>query len=699
MAGTWSAPLTVPRSTTSPGPPQLLRRRGRRAPVVASRHYGGKSQILRPSSHRRAFLQFGRAFSGTTRRAPGASPTTPRRRLMAGLSGRRRGRVVALRAAPATVAVAPRLPATTQATTLRVASASGGIALAVGSRASRRPPHRLVTRRAGHRFGARTSSFLRSTAAAHRLRLRPSSRRRRTGHRGAAGRRTAATVDRHRSSRVTRAPRTSAPGTSDVRRSPRAGLATCAAAAGARVSGSPRPPTCTPRVSAPREHRGATVVTRAGDAAGRRSCATGARRHADAGDRHAPIARRRASTLGRRGRRRFGASSCAGRRRRRPAVAGGSRRRAARSSPSSSACRPARGRSTRRRCDWGAAFGAATPSRAVAAPRRRSPAAGDGGRVGVAYNDGAGPRASSARRAERVRAAGTLRAGEALPRHHLRVPDERARLRAHEGHARVARLRARRRSSDDADLILFNTCSIREKADERFSRTCTAPSALKAARPGASSIGVGGCWAQSVKERGLPRSSRSSTSRSAPARSTSSPSSCTSDSLTAQGYFEFEGFTGHLPAQARARLPGVGADLASAATGVLVLHRARRRAGARSRGRSTSSSPRSRGSPPTACARSRCSARTSTPTGATCGRERASFAELLHARRRDRRHRPHPLHVAAPEGHARGRHPRPRRAGVASASTSTCRCSRARRRSSRRCAAPTRASATSTASR
>ena len=34
---------------------------------------------------------------------------------------------------------------------------------------------------------------------------------------------------------------------------------------------------------------------------------------------------------------------------------------------------------------------------------------------------------------------------EALPRHHVRLPDERARLRAHEGHARVARLRARRR--------------------------------------------------------------------------------------------------------------------------------------------------------------------------------------------------------------------------------------------------------------
>ena len=109
----------------------------------------------------------------------------------------------------------------------------------------------------------------------------------------------------------------------------------------------------------------------------------------------------------------------------------------------------ARGRSTRptlrARCR--------APSRgdarrvAVAAPRRRSPAIGAGGRVGVAYNDGAGARRARLAGLSDRRAAGTLRAGEALPRHHLRVPDERARLRAHEGHARVARVRARRRSA------------------------------------------------------------------------------------------------------------------------------------------------------------------------------------------------------------------------------------------------------------
>ena len=44
-------------------------------------------------------------------------------------------------------------------------------------------------------------------------------------------------------------------------------------------------------------------------------------------------------------------------------------------------------------------------------------------------------------RVARDRLRSSLAAMKALPRHHLRVPDERARLRADEGHARVARLR------------------------------------------------------------------------------------------------------------------------------------------------------------------------------------------------------------------------------------------------------------------
>ena len=140
----------------------------------------------------------------------------------------------------------------------------------------------------------------------------------------------------------------------------------------------------------------------------------------------------------------------------------------------------------------------------------------------------------------------------------------------------------------------------------------------------------------------------------------------TSDSITAQGFFEFEGFTGHLPAKRARRVPGLGADQRRLQLRVLVLHRARRRVGGRSAGRRMSSSPRCSDSPPTGCARSRCSARTSTPTAATCpARSACSFAELLARARRDRRDRADPLHEPASEGHARGRDPRARRASVA----------------------------------
>ena len=83
----------------------------------------------------------------------------------------------------------------------------------------------------------------------------------------------------------------------------------------------------------------------------------------------------------------------------------------------------------------------------------------------------------------------------------------------------------------------------------------------------------------------------------------------------------------------------------------------------------------------TASARSRCSARTSTPTAATCATGPVHVRRAPARDRCDRRHRSRPLHVAAPQGHARGRDPRPRRAASRSASTSTCRCSRAPRRS------------------
>src|SRR3954449_5717726 len=97
----------------------------------------------------------------------------------------------------------------------------------------------------------------------------------------------------------------------------------------------------------------------------------------------------------------------------------------------------------------------------------------------------------------------------------------------------------------DADLILFNTCSIREKADDRFVAHLGEARRLKRERPDVV-VGVGGCWAQSVKEEVFERFPFVDVAFG-PGQVHKLAEFLTSDSLTAQGFFEFEGFTGHLP--------------------------------------------------------------------------------------------------------------------------------------------------------
>jgi tRNA-2-methylthio-N6-dimethylallyladenosine synthase len=102
----------------------------------------------------------------------------------------------------------------------------------------------------------------------------------------------------------------------------------------------------------------------------------------------------------------------------------------------------------------------------------------------------------------------------------------------------------------EADLILFNTCSIRESADSRFIAHLGEARRLKREQP-KRVIGVGGCWAQSLKEEVFERFPFVDVAFG-PGQVHKLAEFLMSDSLTAQGYFEFEGFTGHLPAQ-RAR--------------------------------------------------------------------------------------------------------------------------------------------------
>jgi tRNA-2-methylthio-N6-dimethylallyladenosine synthase len=99
----------------------------------------------------------------------------------------------------------------------------------------------------------------------------------------------------------------------------------------------------------------------------------------------------------------------------------------------------------------------------------------------------------------------------------------------------------------EADLILFNTCSIREKADERFVAHLYEARAHKRKHPD-TVIGVGGCWAQSMKDQVFAQFPFVDVAFG-PGQVHKLAEFLTSDSLTAQGFFEFEGFTGHLPAR------------------------------------------------------------------------------------------------------------------------------------------------------
>ncbi len=98
---------------------------------------------------------------------------------------------------------------------------------------------------------------------------------------------------------------------------------------------------------------------------------------------------------------------------------------------------------------------------------------------------------------------------------------------------------------DDADLILFNTCSIREKADNRLVGHLGEAKRLKSEDPDRV-IGIGGCWSQSMKDEVFELFPFVDVAFG-PGQVHKLAEFLTSDSLTAQGYFEFEGFTGHLP--------------------------------------------------------------------------------------------------------------------------------------------------------
>ena len=107
---------------------------------------------------------------------------------------------------------------------------------------------------------------------------------------------------------------------------------------------------------------------------------------------------------------------------------------------------------------------------------------------------------------------------------------------------------------EDADLILFNTCSIRESADSRFIAHLGQAKRLKSEAP-ERVVGVGGCWAQSVKEEVFERFPFVDVAFG-PGQIQKLAEFLNSDSLTAQGYFEFEDFSGHLPTRREREFQG-----------------------------------------------------------------------------------------------------------------------------------------------
>jgi tRNA-2-methylthio-N6-dimethylallyladenosine synthase len=109
-------------------------------------------------------------------------------------------------------------------------------------------------------------------------------------------------------------------------------------------------------------------------------------------------------------------------------------------------------------------------------------------------------------------------------------------------------------SREDADLILFNTCSIRESADNRFIAHLGEAKRLKSEDP-RRIVGVGGCWAQSVKDEVFRRFPFVDVAFG-PGQIHRLAQFLTSDSISAQGFFEFEDFSGHLPAKREREFQG-----------------------------------------------------------------------------------------------------------------------------------------------
>jgi len=101
-------------------------------------------------------------------------------------------------------------------------------------------------------------------------------------------------------------------------------------------------------------------------------------------------------------------------------------------------------------------------------------------------------------------------------------------------------------SREEADVILFNTCSIRESADNRLIGHLGEAKRLKKENPDRV-VGIGGCWSQSLKDEVFERFPFVDVAFG-PGQIPKLAEYLLSDSLSAQmGYFDFESVSGSLP--------------------------------------------------------------------------------------------------------------------------------------------------------
>ena len=126
----------------------------------------------------------------------------------------------------------------------------------------------------------------------------------------------------------------------------------------------------------------------------------------------------------------------------------------------------------------------------------------------------------------------------------------------------------------DADVLVFNTCTIREKADERFVAHLMDARAAKQRDPG-KTIVVGGCWSESIKDELFVRYPFVDLAFGPGAIHKLGDHIAAGGHVQAGHFSTFDRFAGP-PGQARAAAPGMAADLAGLQLALQLLHRPQR---------------------------------------------------------------------------------------------------------------------------